>query len=160
MFIENFKKMLNSLKSISISGLILTLLFLFSVVLYFSPTLQNAPRSFFTSNSRKILSVASAEFTKQSEYKVFKLLTEKGIVIELYGSAINGYEPLLSSFEINDPFDSFFQFKGRSSNLALQDMDGDNVFEIIAPSLDSSLIPHLNILKFNQENRTLEAFQR
>lgn len=137
----------------------LLVFFAFSAAVFWYSPLRNSLRKHFDLPERRILSVASGEiFPDGKTGRVLKLLTKEGIVLEVYGTTENNVSPLLDTIRLEDKRDAQFQFRGRATNLALKDMDGDHVFEIIAPSYDDSLVPHLNIFRYNSSTGHFERF--
>lgn len=149
-----------TLKKWGISGFIVTAIFLFSILIFFNAELQNPIRTFFTPPERKILSVATGRiFPDRGMGKVLKIMTaDKGIVLEIYSENPNGVATLTDRLEIGKQRDAYFQFQARATNLALKDMDGDNIFEIIAPSFDAALVSRLNIFRFNSDTKHFEPY--
>ena len=137
---------------------LLVVIFLMSIGLFFSPELRQIPREFFAPPERKVLSVATGKVLPNSLARVLKISTPKKIIIEVYDTSLSGDESRIDVITIDDRVDGFFQFQGRATNLALKDMDGDSVFEIIAPTFDANLIPRLNIFRFNVDSKKFEPY--
>ncbi|MEZ4870891.1 MAG: hypothetical protein R2827_01335 [Bdellovibrionales bacterium] len=47
-------------------------------------------------------------------------------------------------------------FRGQSTNLAVDDVNGDNIPEIIAPSFDKHLVAHMNVFSYNPVTKKFE----
>jgi hypothetical protein len=141
-----------------ISGVIL--LFLFAVVtgLFFSATWRTPLRKLWAGPEREILSVANGKIFPDGEGRVLKIKTPTQIILEVYGPLKADTPPLMEQIVLPDKRDAQFQFRARATNLALKDLDNDNVFEIIAPSYDSALVPHLNIFRFNRDSGHFEPY--
>jgi hypothetical protein len=140
-------------------GALIVFLFIGSVFLFFNASLRAPLRDYFAPAERTLLSVANGRvFEEKASARVVKVSTPSGIVIEVYGPAVNNTQPLVDKIQLKDRRDAYIQFQGRATNLALKDMDGDSVFEIIAPTYDSSLVPRLNIFRYNKDSRRFETF--
>lgn len=146
------------IKTWGLTGAFVGAFFLLSIIFFFSPSVRAPLRGYFAPPERRILSVATGQAVPLKDVRVVKLATPTGIILEIYGPLENNLEPLIDSIRLPDARDGHFQFRGRASNLALKDMDGDGIFEIIAPTFDNSLIPHLNIYRFNNETARFEAY--
>ena len=133
-------------------------LFLVSGWLFLSPSARAPLREFFAPPEKKILSVASGPITPNGSSRVFKVKTPAGLFVEAYGPIKDGYEPLISRLRLPDIHNAYFQVLGRATDLALKDVDGDQIFEIIAPSMDGALVPHLNIFRYNKDSKQFEPF--
>jgi hypothetical protein len=151
---------LTSMKSFGISGIALLAIFIASVSLFFYAPLRNSVRDIFALPERKILSVATGYVIPDTNVRVAKVLTRDGLYLEIYGPAENGFEPLIDRIKLPDRRDAFMQFQGRATNLAIQDMNGDRHFEIIAPSYDESFVPHLNIYHYNPAIGRFEPYEK
>ena len=64
----------------------------------------------------------------------------------------NNTRPLLGSIKLPDQRDGYFYFQGKATNLALDDLDGDEVLEIIVPSFGEIFRARLNIFKYDQSH--------
>jgi hypothetical protein len=151
---------MNKIKHWGFSGLLILVFFLFSVLVFFNSDYQKSLRELFAPPERKILSVATGRiFPDRGMGKVLKIMTaDEGMILEIYAEPVSGAPPLVDRITIGKHRDAFFQFQARATNLALKDMDGDNVFEIIAPSFDSSLVSRLNIFRFNSDSKHFEPY--
>lgn len=104
---------------------------------------------------RKVLSTATGDITGEGQLiKVVKIKTQKGLFIEIYSVDASHQGPLVNRFRLPDTRDGYFHFRGQATNLALDDLDGDRVLEILAPSFDEELVAHLNIYKYDAETKS------
>ncbi len=138
----------------------LLLLFLLSSILYFSSTMRKPLRQFFAPPRRKILSVAVGPVMPGINAKVLKVKTPNGIYLEIYGPVAKGVAPLIQKIKLPDDQDALFQFQGRATDLALEDLNNDGMFDIIAPTYDRSLMPHLNIYQYDKNTKVFTAYER
>lgn len=107
---------------------------------------------------RTILSIAVGDvFQNGINVEVLKVRNQQGLFLEIYGTT-DASKPLLERVRLPDLQDGYFHFHGEASNLALHDVDGDHQIEIVAPTFDENLIPHLNIYRYNAEKARIEAY--
>ena len=133
-------------------------IFLIGLLCVLHPDLRTYLRGVFRQQFREILSTAKGPILKDFALsRVIKVRTNSGLFIEIYGGAKNGARPLLDRVQLPDRRDGYFSFGGRTSNLFVHDVDGDQIPEIIAPSFDENLVAHLNVFSYNQETSKLEA---
>jgi hypothetical protein len=63
---------------------------------------------------------------------------------------------LVDRVELLQHKDAHFSFGGGSTNLAVDDINGDGRSEVIVPSLDKQLVAHLAIFEFDSETGRLK----
>ena len=142
---------------------VLTFACIASFVIAFSTPLRNSFRSKFIKQKkvREILATASGDLLSNgSSIKVIKIKTNKGLILEVYGQNKNFAQPLIDSLFLPHMTDGYFHFRGQATNLALDDVDGDNRLELIAPSFDKNLVAHLNVYKYNLKTQKFEPLRR
>ncbi|MBT4760106.1 MAG: hypothetical protein HOO06_00275 [Bdellovibrionaceae bacterium] len=133
---------------------------IFSAGLALHPQLNESIKHLMTNNYRQVLSTASGTIVDTHSFtKVVKLKTNEGIFLEIYHGK-NNVKPLISKIKLPDQNDGYFIFQGQSTNLALDDLDGDNKNEIIVPSFDRNLIAHLNVYRFNEISKQFELYNK
>ena len=140
--------------------IIFFLIFIASTVLYFSNPARMPFRSLFSLPARKILSVAVGPVIPGMKAKVLKVQTPDGLFLEIYAPAQNGLAPLIQKIRLPDKQDALFQFQGRATDLALEDLHNDGIFEIIAPTYDASLVPHLNIYQYDKIAKAFAPYEK
>lgn len=144
-------------RTLDIKVLLATALFVFSLAVLALPALRTRIQQAFVPE-RRVLSVVSGTVYENSPFhKVVKIRTRQGILLEVY-SRTAGKETLLDRVQLPDVHDAYYEINSRPSNLALNDLDGDGVPEIIAPTFDLQWQPKLNIFRFNSENNHFEAY--
>lgn len=115
----------------------------------------NDIREFFKGEGREVLATVSGSFTgKDTQITAVKVKTADGIRVEIYDQK-NGQFKMLTKMDLGHR-DAFFNFAGRVSNLAADDVDGDNVQEILIPMYDENLVAHLAILKYDVQTQEFE----
>jgi hypothetical protein len=71
--------------------------------------------------------------------------------LEIYSPTENGQPNLLQTIELNDSLDGYFYIKNAATNLALFDINNDRKIEIVAPTFDANLSPHLNVFTYDSK---------
>ncbi len=130
-------------------GLFLILLLLIAANLI--PSVKEKIFSLLVENERLVLNVAEADITGNNDWiSVVKVKTVDSLSLEIYDldrktqNTTFKYRVILP-----DKKDGYFNYHGNAANLAFEDLDGDRVQEIIAPTFDNNLIPRLNIYKYD-----------
>ena len=135
-------------------GLILFIVsILFSFILL-NPQVKEKTMSLFLDSGRSVLSQMDYEF-EQSRYKVLKIMTLKGLRVEMYRYTDDGLM-LVDAQDLTDKKDAYYKFGEKKHNLFLQDVNGDGSSEIILPSIDKNMKARLNVFIFNSESEKLE----
>lgn len=125
-----------------------------SLSLAFHSGLKYEIRNGLALNERVVLSTVTGNITQDGILsKVIKVRSENKIFIEVYQLGANGQE-LISKLPIPHSHDGYFHLRGESSNLILNDVDGDSIPEIVAPSFDHNMVAHLNVYKYDRESNS------
>lgn len=105
------------------------------------------------SHSRKILAKADADLTGKGDWvTVIKVQTADSLSLEIYHTdPQHTTSEFMKRLVLPDRRDGYFTFHQNATNLAITDVDGDGRLDIIAPTFDESLIPHLNIYRFDAD---------
>lgn len=109
---------------------------------------------------RKVLATVSGDLLNSNkDFKVIKIRSHEGLFIEIYEEFKNNTRPLFARIKLIDTRDGYFHFQGQATNLALDDIDGDRILEVIAPSFDDNFKAHLNIFKYNEITNGYELLE-
>lgn len=132
----------------------------FSMSIAFHPDVRSSVRSVFVAPQRIVLSTVFGQFTEDGSFHIVKVKTREGIIVEIY-RALNreSVMNLIDKIELPQHKDAYFTFNGASTNLAIDDIDGDNKLELLVPSFDQSLVAHLNVFKFDNDAKRFEQVQ-
>ncbi len=134
--------------------------FVISGVVVFSSSLRYKARHWILGSQRRVLSTAVADLLKDGHYvKVVKFQVAEGLFLEFYQQQTNGDFKKIWKTKLSGNQDGYFQMKGRTINLAIDDIDNDNTLEVLAPSFDDNLIAHLNIFHYNEESAQFEQIK-
>ena len=149
---------------IALQGL-LCLFFLCSLVAALHPGIRSGFYNWHhNQNTREVLATARGPVIHTDmKAKVIKLRTHDGIFIEVYGGRQRHHLSLVDRILLPDKKDGYFHIQSHlryqsrlhkeASNLALKDLNGDQVLEIIAPTFDNQLNARLNIYSYNKKTQ-------
>lgn len=132
--------------------------FAISLTMVFHPDVRSSIRSIFVSDQRTVLSTAKGVFNSdEGEFSFIKIRTRHGIFVEVYRNNNSSSATLVDRIELLKHKDAFFTFNGQATNLAIDDIDGDNLPELLVPSFDSQLVAHLSVYKYNIGSHRFES---
>ncbi|HMN68610.1 MAG TPA: hypothetical protein PKC28_08725 [Bdellovibrionales bacterium] len=133
--------------------MLFSLLFLATAMLLaivVTPKLREGIRQQLIGSGREILATAEGNVLNDGgNAKIIKYRTEEGIFVEILKIDANGGTTLVDRLLLPDRHDGLFNFQGHVTRLAIADVDGDGSFELLAPSFDNQLVPHLNVFRYN-----------
>ncbi len=134
--------------------------FTFSFIIPLHPGLRTIIKNTFNSEHREVLSIIQSDLTHSKNISyILKIRTHEGLLIEIYGDNNSKQTPsLLDRIFLEDHRDGYFNFNGESTNLAIEDINGDNRMEVIVPSFNKNFMAKLNIYQFNPDIQKLEEF--
>lgn len=135
--------------------------FIMGVVAVLHPEARSFVRqSLRPGDSREVLATINTQFLGESlPVKVVKIKTPDRLAIEIYESTEELSGRLIQRIDLPDKHDGYFTFNGEATNLAIDDIDGDNLAEIIAPSFDDNLVAHLNIYRLQIDSNQFELMR-
>jgi hypothetical protein len=111
---------------------------------------------------REVLATAEGDLLNDgSLVKVIKYRGTDGIFVEIFKTKAGSEEAysLVDKIDLPDKHDGLFNFHGHVTRLAITDVDGNGSMELLAPTFDAQLVPHLNIFKYNSTLGKFEAMQ-
>lgn len=142
---------------------IVSLFMLFAAILLaavMTPSLRLGIQNYFARSGREVLATAEGDLLgDQSVVKVVKYRNEEGIFVEVLKVDAAGATSLVDHIQLPDKHDGLFNYQGHVTRLAIADVDGDGTMELLAPSFDNQLVPHLNVFRYNPGNQKFEAYQ-
>ncbi len=133
-------------------------LFLISIVASFillNPKIKSKTLEIFVGTGREVLSQLIMERSGQ-EYKILKVKTTDGLLVEVYKVSEDDHFLLLDSQALTDKKDAYYKFGEKKHNLFLKDINEDGQPEIILPSLDKNMKARLNVFLFDPVSETLQ----
>ncbi len=104
-------------------------------------------------DSREILGRVDGDLNGQGDLvSVIKVKTRLDLIVEVYSQQPQPNVPgLRARIVLPERKDGYFQFQGRPTNLAMMDLDGDGIQEILVPTFDDNLIPRLHVYRYDPQ---------
>ena len=137
------------------SVLILVAATLLAAVL--TPPLREQVRERLHQAEREVLATAEGDVLNTGQTaKVVKYRSYEGIFVEVYKMEMEGHSTLVDRMALPDRHDGLFNYQGHVTRLAIADVDQDGKMELLAPTFDNQLIPHLNVFKYNSDLNRFE----
>ena len=131
-----------------------------SLIILFSPAREKIQNTLFPKQD-KLLAVIYGDLTGTGAFvKVLKFKTKEGIRLEFLEQNRTGARRLISEKNIRHPYNGFFEYRGNSVQLAMGDVDGDGIMEVMAPSFDQNLIAHLNVFYYDENSDRFKRNKR
>lgn len=133
-----------------------------AVVAVAVPQYRLTIKDFLMNPERKVLAKASADFNGQGlRLSVMKIQQKNQILIEIYPFAdLKEENGLFDRIVLPDSVDGYFMFQNNSTNLALADIDGDSILEILVPTYDWQQNPRLNVFKLREDQRGFDRLNQ
>lgn len=139
----------------------LTLGFVGMLIATLVPEVRTEIRTTVSKDFRMVSSTAQGDLLGTgSALTVAKIKTRDALLLEVYEMMADGSQRLLERIDLPDRKDGYFNFNGRATNLAIDDIDGDGKMEIIAPTFDQNLVGRLNVYRYDQGAGTFNRVLR
>ncbi len=107
--------------------------------------------------NREVLATADGDLLNDGHpVKVIKYKGPDSIFVEVVDADASSSK-LIARIILPDKKDGLFNLHGVVTRLAIADIDGDGTNELLIPTFDDQLVPHLNIYRYNPETRRFEA---
>lgn len=137
--------------------LLLTAILLAAVL---TPSLRTQVQDWVRKPGREVLASAEGDLLGDGGVtKVIKYKTNEGIWLEILKLDPSGTSTLVDRVLLPDKHDGLFNYQGHVTRLAIADIDDDGTFELLAPTFDQQLVPHLNVFRYNADLRKFEPYQ-
>ena len=125
-----------------------------------TPSEREGVQAYLGGHQREILATAEGDLLgNHTPVKVFKFKQNDVISVEILRVDKFGVQSLVDRLVLPDHHDGLFNFQGRVTRLAIGDIDGDGQLELIAPTFDNQLVPHLNVFRYNPAVTRFEPVQ-
>jgi len=125
----------------------------FATVLHTSS--REKVRDYFMPEQRVLISTVMGDVLGDgTPVQVAKIRTRDSLILEVYIPAKDGSRLMIDRIVLDEKRDGYFTLNGNLTNLAIDDVDGDNQLEILAPAFDQNLTAHLNVFKFDRSSKT------
>lgn len=137
--------------------LILTATLLAAVL---TPSLRLRVQQYLIHPGRDVLATAEGDLLNDGSLaKAVKFRTEEGIYVEVVKHDSSDTSTTVDRILLPDKHDGLFNFHGHITRLAIVDVDEDGTLELLAPTFDNQLVPHLNVFRYNPLIKRFEPFQ-
>lgn len=125
-----------------------------------TPSLRERVQERLAMVGREVLATAEGDLLNDGKTaRVLKFRTREGLFVEILRVAPDGTTTTVEKFMLPDKHDGLFNFHGHVTRLAITDVDGDGKQELLAPSFDNQLVPHLNVFRYNPATQRFEPVQ-
>ena len=137
-------------KSLLIFLIIVTSL---SVIILYNPL-----SGYLEKKERQRIILSSLYFTYPNindyAFQAIKFKMSSKVFLEIYKIFPDNRFELLAQFDTGTSKDGHFLVGSNATNLALTDIDNDEINEIISPGFDDNLSAKLNVYKFDETKKT------
>lgn len=124
----------------------------FSLVVSMHPQIRSYLQAKVYNKERIILSTTTGNVLGTGQLaKIVKIQSEGELFVEVYAYLEDGTQELVDRISIGKVQDAYFNVNGQSSNLILDDVDGDHLMEIVVPSFNKDLVANISILKYDED---------
>ena len=124
------------------------------------PSWREAVQKGFSRQSREVLATAEGDLLNDgTTTKIIKYQNAEGLFVEIVKPSSTGTTQLIDRILLPDKHDGLFNFQGHVTRLAVADIDNDGKMELIAPTFDNQLVPHLNVFRYNPALGRFELYQ-
>lgn len=125
-----------------------------------TPSIRERVQTYISASGREILATAEGDLLNDSTpCKVIKFRDGQGIWVEILKVSENGQTSQIDRILLPDKHDGLFNFEGHVTRLAISDIDQDGSLELLAPTFDQQLVPHLNVFRYNKDLKKFEPYQ-
>lgn len=124
------------------------------------PSVREKAQNYFAKSGHEILATAEGDLLNDgSTTKVIKFRNGDGIYVEVLKMQPSGDTKLVDRILLADKHDGLFNYQGHVTRLAIADIDNDGKLELLAPTFDNQLVPHLNVFRYNPALARFEPYQ-
>jgi hypothetical protein len=121
------------------------------------PSWREAVQRHLSHTDREVLATAEGDLLGDGSLaKVIKYRGHEGIFVEILKVNEKGETQPIDRLLLPDKQDGLFNYQGHVTRLAIADIDGDGKLELLAPSFDNQLVPHLNVFRYNPSSGRFE----
>ena len=90
------------------------------------------------------------------DLRVLKIKEGSKIFLEFLSKNADNSYWLINSIELKGSREAYFDYRGEPSSLLISDDDGDGFLDIIAPTFNKFLWPHINLAVYNKQSKKFE----
>ena len=125
-----------------------------------TPSLRARIQGYLSKPGREVLATAEGDLLNNgSRTKAVKYRTQEGIYVEVVQLENDGSTRPVDRILLPDKHDGLFNFQGHVTRLAITDVNNDGTLELLAPTFDQQLVPHLNVFRYNSDVGRFEPVQ-
>ena len=125
-----------------------------------TPSVRASVQSYLAGVGREVLATAEGDVLNEAtNAKVIKYRNRDGIWLEVMKVEGDGKTQQIDRIPLPDKHDGLFNFQGHVTRLAIADIDQDGAMELLAPTFDQQLVPHLNVFRYNKNLKKFEPVQ-
>lgn len=115
-----------------------------------TPSLRQRIQTHFAREGREVLATAEGDLLNDGTLvKVIKYRSGDALFVEITRLDDDGSSHSVDRIRLPDRHDGLFNYQGHVTRLAIADVDGDGKRELLAPTFDNQLVPHLNVFRYN-----------
>jgi hypothetical protein len=125
-----------------------------------TPSLRERVQNYFAKTGHDVLASAEGDLLGDGGMtKVIKYRSGDSLYVEILKMNETGGTTLVDRILLPDKHDGLFNYQGHVTRLAIADIDNDGKLELLAPTFDNQLVPHLNVFRYNSANSRFELYQ-
>lgn len=134
----------------------------FLAVIFFAitqnPTWKEKILYSFQKNDTHVLAVVYGNLTGDTQrQKIVKIQSQNKIYLEIYDATQSVSSPnRLQKILLPDALDTQIDFRGNLTRLIIADINQDGQADIIAPTIDGQMNPHLNAYTYDKDSQSFE----
>ncbi|MEY4617288.1 MAG: hypothetical protein RJB66_2248 [Pseudomonadota bacterium] len=137
------------------------------IVIMATPQWRDKIRGLFRPVERRIVATLRDDLKNQGQpVLVFKIKEGESLFLEFYESDADkiietstSSMNLIQRLELPNSIDGFVTFMGEATNLAVANLDADELLELVVPTYNLEFAPILEVVKFNPGNGRFELLQ-
>ena len=124
------------------------------------PTWRLRLQNYVAPAHREILATVEGDVLNDgTKARVIKYRDRRGLVVEVFRETAEGASESIDRITLPDRHDGMFNVRQQVTRLAILDVDQDGKLELVAPSFDNQLVPHLNVFRYNPALARFEPVQ-
>jgi hypothetical protein len=124
------------------------------------PSLRSKIQNSFSPVGNEVLATAEGDLLNDgSMAKVIKYRSEVGIYVEILKLESNGETQFIDRILLPDKRDGLFNYQGHVTRLAIGDIENSGKQDLLVPTFDNQLVPHLNVFRYNPLLKRFEPYQ-
>ncbi len=110
--------------------------------------------SYFQKNDTKVLAVVYGNLMGDvQKQKIVKIHSQNKIYLEIYDATQSASSPnRIQKILLPDALDTQIDFRGNLTRLIIADINQDGQADIIAPTIDGQMNPHLNAYTYDKDS--------